>query len=660
MDMHTGNDLMKSLMKNLYIYSFLMMLLLLGFGVQAQEQPTLRDRANQLYNEYQYAKAIPLYEKLVDSKKPRLGDLERLADSYRKMNNYGMAENWYIRVLEDSTANAVNLKRYAEVLKANGKYADAKQQFETYATKTGNREEIAIAIQGCDSAVVWMAHPTTHKLRNEAAVNTALAEFGAYTVGDKVFYSGEPDAIMFKNIYGWTGNAFLRVYSTKRYEDNSLLQPNIDSAIFNNEPYHVGPVAANKEGTTLYVTKTYAGTQTEKEKEDKKRYRTKNLELYIYTNDNGTWNERPFTYNNVKEYSVGHAALSRDGETLYFVSDMPGGQGGTDIWYCERLLNGDWGEPKNAGSMINSAGDEMFPSITEAGTLYFSSNGWPGMGNLDVFTATGSKDNWSKAVNMHYPVNSSADDFAYTVNDITNLTEAGFMSSNRSGGVGSDDIYSYTFWKPKFNVVLQGVTYDKETEDPLPEADVTLFSEKGEVLAKKQSADAGKFEFEVEVQAAYQVLGEKVGYMPDSVFTNTNGLNAGDTVHVALYLDQLKEGKTFRLDNIYYDFDKYNIRKDAAIVLDGLVKIMKENPTLRIELSSHTDSRGSDKYNMTLSQKRAQAAVDYLVTRGIARDRMIAKGYGESKLLNRCANGVKCSEAEHQLNRRTEFTVLEM
>jgi len=647
-------------MKNLYIYPYLMMLLLLGLGVQAQEQPTLRDRANQLYNEYQYSKAIPLYEKLVDGKKPRLTDLERLADSYRKMNNYTMAENWYVRVLEDSTSNPINLLHYAEVLKANENYEAAKDNFEKYAEKTGNRSEVEVLIQGCDSAVVWMANPTTHKLRNEAAVNTALAEFGAYTVGDKVYYVGEPDAIMFKNIYGWTGNAFLRIYGTKRYEDNSLLQSNIDSAIFNNEPYHVGPVAANKEGTTLYVTKTYAGNSAEKEKEDKRKYRTKNLELYTYTNDNGKWNEAPFAYNNVKAYSVGHAALSVDGETLYFVSDMPGGHGGTDIWYCERLLNGEWGEPKNAGAMINSAGDEMFPSITSEGTLYFSSNGWPGMGNLDVFTAKGAKDEWSKAVNMHFPVNSSADDFAYTVNDITNLTEAGYISSNRSGGVGSDDIYSYTFWKPKFNVMLKGVTYDKETEDPLPDVAVALFNEKGELLAKKQSKAAGEFEFEVDVEEAYKVLGEKIAYLPDSAFTNTNGLNAGDTVKVALYLDQLKQGKTFRLDNIYYDFDKYNIRKDAAAILDGLVKTLKDNPTLKIELSSHTDSRGSDKYNMTLSQKRAQAAVDYIVTRGIARDRMIAKGYGESKLLNRCANGVKCSEAEHQLNRRTEFTVLEM
>ncbi|MFD2965421.1 MULTISPECIES: OmpA family protein [Olivibacter] len=647
-------------MKKLYIYPYLLVLILLGSGVQAQEQPTLRDRANQLYNEYQFAKAAQLYERLVDSKKPRQSDLENLADCYRKMNNYGMAENWYVRVLEDSTSNPINKLRYAEVLKANAKYAEAKKVFQEYANKSGSTSEIDLQIKGCDSAIVWMQQPTTHKLRNESSVNTALAEFGGYTVGDKVYYVGEPDAIMFKNVYGWTGNPFLRVYSAKHNEGNILKESNIAEASFNNEPYHVGPVASNKEGTTLYVTRTHPGKEVQKEKEDRKRYRTKNLELYIYTNDNGTWNETPFAYNRVNEYSVGHAALSQDGETLYFVSDMPGGQGGTDIWYSERLLNGEWGEPKNAGPMINSTGDEMFPSITKEGVLYFSSNGWPGMGNLDVFTAMGAKETWSKAVNMRFPVNSPADDFAYTVNDITNLTEAGFMSSNRKGGLGSDDIYSFTYLKPKFTVLLAGVTYDKETEESLADANVSLLDEQGTLLAKKTSESAGRFEFEVDVEQAYQVLGEKVGYIADSAFTNTNGLNPGDTVKVALYLDQLKQGKTFRLDNIYYDFDKFNIRKDAAVILDGLVKIMKDNPTLKIELSSHTDSRGRDKYNMTLSQKRAQAAVDYLVSRGIARDRMIAKGYGESKLLNRCVNGIKCSEAEHQLNRRTEFTVLEL
>ncbi|MEH6307379.1 OmpA family protein [Olivibacter sp. CPCC 100613] len=647
-------------MKKLYIYPYLLVLILLGSGVQAQEQPTLRDRANQLYNEYQYAKAAQLYERLVDSKKPRQNDLQNLADCYRKMGNYELAENWYVRVLEDSTSNPVNKLRYAEVLKANAKYAEAKKAFQEYAGKADSTNEINLQIEGCDSAIIWMKQPTTHKLRNESAVNTALAEFGGYTVGDKVYYVGEPDAIMFKNIYGWTGNPFLRVYTAKHNEGNILKESNIAEVSFNNEPYHVGPVASNKEGTTLYVTRTHPGKEVQKEKEERKRYRTKNLELYIYTNDNGTWNETPFAYNRVNEYSVGHAALSQDGETLYFVSDMPGGQGGTDIWYSERLLNGEWGEPKNAGPMINSAGDEMFPSVTKEGVLYFSSNGWPGMGNLDVFTAKGGKGDWSKAANMRFPVNSPADDFAYAVSDITNLTEAGFMSSNRKGGVGSDDIYSFTYLKPKFTVLLAGVTYDRETEEPLADAEVSLLDEKGTLLARKTSELAGKFEFEVDVEEAYQVLGEKISYIADSAFTNTNGLNPGDTVKVALYLDQLKQGKTFRLDNIYYDFDKYNIRKDAAVILDGLVKILKDNPTLRIELSSHTDSRGRDKYNMTLSQKRAQAAVDYLVSRGIARDRMIAKGYGESKLLNRCANGVKCSEAEHQLNRRTEFTVLEL
>jgi len=649
-------------MKKIYTIQLLMLLLCSNIGAFGQETPSLRDRANQFYKEFQYAKAAAIYEKLVDVNKPKQADLENLADCYQKMNNYQMAEQCYARIVADSTSGPENLLRYAMVLKSNAKYAEAKQSAEQYAAKTGSQDSARSLIQSCDSALLWMQHATTHVLRNESAVNTALSEFAAYAASDgsHVFYVGEPDAVMFKNVYGWTGNPFLRIYNTRRNSDNSLQQSNLSDAPFNNEAYHVGPVAINPEGTSFYVTRTYSGKLNEKVKDDKKNYRMKNLELYIYTkNGDGTWTNTPFPYNKVEEYSVGHAALSSDGEILYFVSDMPGGQGGTDIWYCERQPDGSWGSPQNAGPVVNSKGDEMFPSIAKDGTLYFSSNGWPGMGNLDVFSAKGAKGQWSNAINMHYPVNSPGDDFAYIVNQSTNTGEMGYLSSNRQGGVGSDDIYSFTYQKPKYTVLLVGNVYDKDTNESIKGANITLSDATKTLVEKQQSGENGAFLFEVDPEKSYSILGEKIGFYPNTVNTTTNGISPGDTVKVALYLDSLKKGKTFRLDNIYYDFNKYNIRPDAAVILDGLVKIMQDNPTLKIELSSHTDSRGSDQYNQTLSQKRAQAAVDYLVSKGITRDRMIAKGYGESRLLNRCANGVKCSEADHQLNRRTEFTVLE-
>src|SRR5690606_25568862 len=334
--------------------------------------------------------------------------------------------------------------------------------------------------------------------------------------------------------------------------------------------------------------------------------------------------------------------------------------GGTDIWYSERQADGSWGEPVNAGPAINSAGDELFPNIGPESRLYYSSDGFAGMGGLDVFQAEGEKDQWATPVNMKYPVNSPGDDFAYITNYEGEEGIAGYLSSNRPGGQGSDDIYSFTFEKPKIIIVLKGTTADKHTGERLAGTGVTLYDGNREIVAKRSSDGSGTFEFVLDPDKSYTVLGQKEKYHADSARVSTVGIKQSDTLEVALLLEPVFEvGKTFELENIYYDFDKHNIRPDAAAVLDELVRTLRDNPTLRIELSSHTDSRGSDAYNLALSQRRAQSAVDYLVSRGIARERMEAKGYGETRLVNDCGNGVPCSAEQHQANRRTEVTVLE-
>ncbi len=627
----------------------------------AQEQASLRDRADELYRRYEYANAASLYVKLVDTRRPRLQDLERLADSYLKMKDYESAENWYARVVATDGSPAGNLLLYGSVLKANGKYAEAKEQLEEYASQTGDMARVAVEIAGCDSAVVWMANPTVHKLRNES-INTSLSEFSAFPVGNKVYYAGEPDGFMRGvDTYGWTGNSFLRVYTADRGADNALANPVIASESINGDRFHIGPLAADVRSNTLFVTQTYAGNDGGRIKEGQRRYRTHRLELHIHTgNGDGTWSSEPFAYNNAAEYSVGHATLSTDGNTLYFVSDMPGGHGGTDIWYSEKQADGSWGTPVNAGATINSAGDELFPNIGPDGTLYYSSDGFAGMGGLDVFQTTGGKAAWSVPVNMGYPVNSSGDDFTYVVTFDGEGGIAGYLSSNRKGGRGNDDIYSFSFEKPRITIILRGTTSDKSTGERLPATSVTLYDGTREIVAKKSSTGEGTFEFVLDREQTYTVLGQKEGYHADSAKVSTLGITRSDTLEVALLLEPVfRVGQTFELENIYYDFDKHDIRPDAAEILDELVRTMRDNPTLRIELSSHTDSRGSHAYNEALSQRRAQSAVDYLVSRGIARDRMVAKGYGETKLVNRCADGVPCSRDEHQANRRTEVTVLD-
>lgn len=632
--------------------------LVLSLSLKAQEQAGLRDRANRFYAAYQYADAVNIYLKLADVKKPKLHDLERLANSYQKMNNYEAAENWFARVIQYPESKQENLMSYASVLKSNSRYQEAKKMFQQYATQTGDDKRVSNEIAGCDSALLWMARPTDHQLKNEAQVNTSSSEFGVFMQGNKVFYTGEPDVALFRKTHGRTGRPFLRIFNADRNADHSLSHPVTDKEIYNKEIYHAGPLISNKKGDTYFITRTHPRQEVGITTEEKFSFKTNNLELYIYTREKDDWKVTAFPYNNVKKYSIGHAALSPDEKTLYFVSDMPGGFGGTDIWYSDLATDGKWGEPQNAGTTINSAGNEMFPYINADGTLYYSTDGLPGMGGLDIFEAKGKRNNWSKPSNLKYPVNSAADDFAFISHNDENGVVSGYLSSNRKGGKGEDDIYSFHQAKSKLILSLAGTTLNKKTGE-LVTATVTLFSKDRQIIAKQSSDGSGNFYFEVERGMDYSILGQKEKFYSDSVMVSTTGLHLPDTIKVVLKLEPLFEvGKTIAIKNIHYDFDKDNIRKDAAKILDELVRVMRDNPTLEIELGSHTDSRGVDVYNLDLSQRRARSVVSYLTEKGIARSRMTAKGYGETQLLNRCANGVDCSVAEHQANRRTEFKIL--
>lgn len=632
-----------------------------GAKTYAQEQLSFRDKAKLKYESFEYAQAIPMYLKLVDVEKPQLSDLEKLAYSYYLMNDYEAAENWFARLVAHPESKIENMLVYGSVLKSNLRYKEAKVVFENYAAKTGDAKKVANDIFGCDSAQVWLAKPTAHRIKNEELINTPRSEFGVFPFPQKIFYAGEPDAGVFKKVYGRTGNPFLRVYAANREANGSLSFPLLSKSVYNDAAYHVGPVFSNRAGNMLFVSRTHVGKKmTEIEKVGNTKFRTNNVELYIYTANNGQWQEQPFAYNNAKEYSLGQACLSTDEQTLYFASDMPGGLGGTDIWFSTLAADGSWSKPQNAGKEINTAGNEMFPQIGTDSLLYYSSDGLPGMGGLDIFVAKGGRANWAKPVNMRYPINSAADDFSFV--DTSSPSEGqvmGYLSSNRKGGKGGDDIYSFDIEKRKVILALKGQTYDQSTGQLLPLTDVTLLTGQQKVKGKQLTADSAKFFFELDKETTYTVLGQKAKYYSDSVRVTTLGATKSDTLEVKLYLKPLFVVNTkIEIKNIHYDFDKANIRADAADILNETVRIMRDNPTLEIELGSHTDSRGSDIYNLDLSQRRAQAVVNYLVSRGIARNRMKAKGYGETQLLNGCKNGVKCTPAEHQANRRTEFKIV--
>lgn len=628
---------------------------------KTQEQLSLRERAKLKYDSYDYAQAIPAYLKLVDVKSPKLADIEKLAYCYYQINDYEAAENWFSRLVTFPESKDENLLTYGAVLKSNLRYKEAKKVFETYAQKTGDQKKVLNDIIGCDSAQVWLSKPTAHVIKNEALVNTANAEFSVFPMIGNAYYTGEAETSESIKISGRTGNPYLRIFKADMAESRELSIPLLDATSYNIGTYHIGPVVSNRAGDVLFVSRTYVGKKdSEIEKVGNRKFRTNNIELFIYTKKGGLWEMKPFPFNNVSKYSLGQACLSLDEKTLYFSSDMPGSLGGTDIWYSTLQSDGNWSKPENAGKNINTSSNEMFPEIGVDGQLYYSSNGLPGMGGLDIFVAKGEQNNWANPINLHYPINSPGDDFAFIRMSLPSADlGTGYLSSNRKGGKGNDDIYSFGIQKPKIILALKGITFDKTTGAILPLTDVTLMADTRRVVGKQLTADSGKYFFELDRNKNYTLLGQKIKYYSDSARVTTVGLTKSDTLEVNLYLQPLfVVGTKIEIKNIHYDFDKDNIRPDAAKILDETVRIMRDNPTLEIEMGSHTDSRGVDIYNIDLSQRRAQSAVNYLVSRGIARNRMKAKGYGETQLLNRCKNGVACSVAEHQANRRTEFKIV--
>ncbi|QQT25011.1 OmpA family protein [Sphingobacterium spiritivorum] len=628
-------------------------------AVRGQEQVSLRGTADKLYHQYEYYRAARIYEKLVDTKKPHVQDMERLAECYYLMDDYSLAQNWYARIMNEGKFSDRSQLAYAELLKKTGNYAGAKEQFHQYAMRTGKTNEVALAIQGADSATVWMTTPTLHKLINEEDINTRNSEFGVTPLHTNVLYTGEPGSWS-EGISGRTGRPYLKVYSASIDKNQlKLSHPAILPDVFNDAAFHVGPVAVSKDGNLLLVTRTYPGKDAEKQQAGNYTFYKHNLELIIYTRSGDTWSAAPFSYNNIQRYSTGHAALSEDESTLYFASDMPGGIGGVDIWFCPRNSDGSWDQPVNAGPEVNSTGDEMFPSVS-GNMLYYSSNGFPGMGGLDIFVTEIKENGFSKSRNLRFPVNSASDDFSYVIVSKNNEYFSGYISSNRIGGKGLDDIYSFSFQKPKIQIYLEGQTLNKATSELIASVQLTLQNERGQIIQSKSSNQKGEFNFQADPGLSYRIIGEKVGFMEDSIAFTTPLPHRDTSIRLTLHLQPVMEkGTSFVMENIYYDLDKYNIRDDAKPILNQLVRTMRDNPGLKVELSSHTDSRATAKYNMKLSQNRAQSAVDYIVSRGIDRNRLIAKGYGETKLVNRCKDGVNCTEAQHQANRRTEIKILE-
>ncbi|WP_181306665.1 OmpA family protein [Rufibacter sp. XAAS-G3-1] len=634
-------------------------------------------KADRLYENYDYALAIEEFQEVFAKKTPDLQGAQRLADSYRLTGRTVQAEQWYAKVVAMPEADPINTYYYAEALRSNGKYFEAKTQYQEYAIKVPAEAAKAHAkAQATDAALKLLEEPPTAIVVNETQINSGNSDFSPTVYEDGILFTSDRGGSMGNakaidaGAYGWTGRPYLQMFYAQRNQDSTWQPPTLASATLNSV-YHDGPAVLDSGNTTLYFTRTKMVKKVPENAnmdptswvvEPIENEYVNRLEIYSARRNGSAWaGVKPFKYNKVDEYSVGHPAISPNGQVLYFVSDQPGGYGETDIYFSEFQSDGSWSQPVNAGNTINTSGKEMFPGFDQAGNLYFSSDMHPGLGGLDVFKAKGSRTTWTTPENLRTPINSPKDDFGMVFMRGAGNSLAGYLSSNRDSNNGTDDIYSF---KLLSNAVLLVTTLERvqvkgKNSINQPLADVRL------KLTPQNTADStvafsdrnGEYKFGVMKGSTYDLKGEKFGFLTQSALVAIDTVNLADTTRVTLIFDKSQREQTIAVENIYYDLDKWNIRPDAALELDKLVRMLKDNPSIKIELGSHTDSREGHGYNQILSERRAQSAVEYLVSQGIARNRLTWKGYGETKLKNRCADGVECTEDEHQMNRRTEFKI---
>jgi outer membrane protein OmpA-like peptidoglycan-associated protein/tetratricopeptide (TPR) repeat protein len=686
-------------------------------------------KAEKLHKAFAYHEAIEEYNKALLKEPDNAKALRGLADCYRMTNNTDKAELFYARVAKLEDAKPIDKFYYAQSLMYNEKYEEAKKYFSEYsasATSDERAQNSLAAISKLDEFFKDSARVRIHKI----AINTDKADFSPVYYGEGVVFVSSRESGAKDKTHSWTGNPYLALYYAKG-SDAALRSPEVfarDMEIKFND----GPVCFNRSGNEMYLTRNNSTVSNRTDKIAK-------LKIVHSKFSDGRWSspvDLPFVSN---KFNTAHAWLSADENRLYFASDMPGGYGGMDLYYSDRTKDG-WASPINLGNKINTKGNELFPFVNEDNTLYFSSDGQVGLGGLDIYECTYKDGTWQDPKNMGYPINTHKDDFGLIlVKDGTK----GYLSSNRNGGKGDDDVYfteifkkifvfgtvtdkrsgqvigdaevvlkdregkqitavrtnadgyyeieldfnkDYTllaqkegysketktvstfnlksprieqnFQLEKVSYGIEGVVSDKGTKEPLDKAEVALFDKSGKEVGKVTTGPDGYYYIEVKPDMQYKIKGAREGYFAKTDMVSTKGMKPG-VMRKDIELEKLILNKPIRLDNIYYDLNKWNIRADAAKELDKLVQILKDNPTIVIELSSHTDSRASDQYNMDLSDKRAKSAATYIVEKGgIARERITGKGYGESMLINHCTNGVKCSEELHQENRRTEFKVL--
>ncbi len=611
--------------------------------------------ADKFFSNYGYIKATELYQEAVKKGDSSEHVLTRLGDCYYNNSNSEKAVLWYGKALNKyKNINPEYIYKYIQSLRSIGNYEEAN----IWLNKFKDIQSGDTRVKGYNADEVGIYDKLSNKNEDlivnieNLSFNSKYSDFGTFVHNGQLYFAssrGSED----NKVYGWNDEPFLDIYQISVEDNNGQLE--FGSADFIqasklNTDYHEASIAITNDGNTIYFTRDNVNKRN-KIGYDKKG--TTHLKLYKATLVGESWEdivELPF---NDDVYSTGHPALSVDNSKLYFVSDREGGFGLTDIYVVDILEDNAYSEPTNLGDNINTAGREMFPFVSKDSTLYFSSDGYLNLGLLDIFKSNILKDDTAEPENLGTPYNSGYDDFAFFVGD----KDRGYFSSNRPDGKGNDDIYSFNAYQCAQKI--KGIARDKKTNDVLVDVEVRLIDETGKIIATVTTLENGEYLFEdVDCNKTVTVIGSKTDYKDDQKVVETNDEN--DKVNEAdLYLEPLIIDNQIVINPIFFDFDKWNIRTDAQYELENIVDVLRKHPTMVIKLESHTDSRGSNRYNMKLSDRRAKSTRDYIISRGIDANRLeSAIGYGETQLLNKCSNGVKCTKEEHQLNRRSYFYIV--
>ena len=620
-------------MKNLYIaLSFVV----ISITVSAQNKNT--KIADKLFARFEYVDAVKEYQKLVENGKADPYVYMQLADANYNMFNSAEAIKWYKKATE-TQQDAENYYRYAQMLKAEGKYDDANKQMRKFAAAAPS-DLRAKAFNENPNYIPSLLDKTKLFDVKSSEISSDKSDFGAVLYDNSLYFASARNGAR-KN-YGWTDEPFLDIYKADYNTDGTITNASPVTEL--NSKWHDGPITISTDGKTAYfASESYKENQSSP-KDKKANAKYSQVYLFSATKNGDSWGTPSSLPFNDKSFSNSNPSLSRDGKTLYFSSNRPSSVGGTDIWKVAVNADGTYGEPQNLGNKVNTEGNESFPFIADDNkTLYFASSGKQGFGGLDVYQIDLTN---GEATNLGKPVNTEKDDFAFTFNESKKI---GFLSTNRSG---NDDIFIVN---PICAVDVLIVVTNAKTGEILANASVSILDDKKNVIATQMSNAKGEVSYKVECDRAYVVQASKDGF-EGNTFAVTKSKGPKAKVDAALQpIEVIVTETEIILKPIYFEYDKSNITQEGAFELDKLVQVMKNNDKMVILAKSHTDSRGSDKYNLTLSERRAKSTVQYIISKGIDASRISGKGMGELEPKEVCN---PCTEAQHALNRRSEFLIV--